>query len=101
VLSYLPTSVSVGQPTNINATLHFEDPDGDVRDLLIEFRLPTGVTQSLPRTPAQDVQDRTTATLSVVAAITAPVAGRYDFNLRLADAAGHESNRLSGILEAE
>jgi len=99
-LTATPSSMTVGQQATISGTLVFDDPDGDLEELGAEITMPDGMRQALPMTDLIGVGDMTSGTLAWRMIVVPPTAGTYTLSLWLADADGHESNRLEATATA-
>ena len=90
-LALTPTKVAVGSMTHqLQGSLHFTDPDADVRDLEITLTPPTGAPSTL-KVAIAGVDGKTEADTIFALAIMAPQAGRYEVRVVLIDAEGHMS----------
>lgn len=100
-LSYQPDTATVGETVTIAGTLDFADEDGDLDLIAITAIDPDGIVSDLPPTMIQGVDGMTSGTIGIQVFLVVSKAGTYDFDLFVVDADGNESNRLSGVVEAQ
>ena len=93
-LSFSPTSVSVGTgggAITINVLLNFIDPDGDIAQFVVTAA--TGKESIVNLTGYDGI---TSAPVSINIAIGTSAPGSFNFEVKLIDSKGNESNRLFG-----
>ncbi len=98
-LSYYPTYAYVndgGGQIEVNGTVSFVDPDGDVSTVTLRVRDSTGqavVNEVIPVIGAGGI---TSGTLNAQILISTVVADNYTVQVFVTDASGHQSNQLEG-----
>ncbi len=100
-LSYSPSAVTVGELATIAGALRFEDPDGDVLELLVTVSDPDGNRSEMPGTEVVDAAGKTSGTVTLQLALALPQPGTYSFEVHVVDQNGNDSNALSGSITAE
>ena len=98
-LSLAPTELKVGSQTNITGTLSFQDPDGDVFEIGMEVRLPTGQSQAIPQSAVSGVSAQTSGVLNFMLSLMPRATGDYVLDVWIIDRAGQPSNRLTGTFK--
>lgn len=99
-LTVQQSTVPVGTQTNVNGSMDFTDPDGDVKQLLIDLTA-DGQTTSLPPTPVNGAAGITMGSVPFILAIIPQKAGTIEVSLTLEDAAGNRAAPLKTTLTAE
>lgn len=100
-LTHDSTILTVQVQGIINGTFDFSDPDADLDVLELDVVMPDGQTPSTPDTSLAGVKGVEAETINWSLVSIPPIAGTYDFTLRVVDEEGNESNELAGSFEAE
>jgi len=99
-LSYAPHEAPVASPFQVTGQLDFTDPDGDLAAIVFQITAPDGTLSAPSRSTLRGTDGLTAASLQITFTAIAPAAGDYDFDVWVEDAAGHTSNRLTGLVTA-
>jgi hypothetical protein len=99
-LSYAPDEAPVASPFQVTGQLDFTDPDGDLVAIVFQITAPDGTPSAPSRSKLSGTDGLTAASLQITFTAIAPAAGDYGFEVWLEDAAGHTSNRLTGLVTA-
>lgn len=99
-LALTPMTVAVGSTTQVQGSLHFTDPDADVRDLEITLTPPAGAAATV-ELAISGADGKVEADTTFILAITAPQAGDYEVKVVLIDAEGHESDASVATVTAQ
>ena len=100
-LTYDPASGTAGAQVTITGQFTFSDPDADVESYTIELAGPGNLAQTIGPQVLQGAAGVNSGPITLALMLGPPVAGTYSFDVWLTDAAGNESNRLTGTFVAE
>lgn len=100
-LSYSPSSVTAGQLATVQGSFSFEDPDGDLLEMLVTLTDPAGNNMEMPATEVTDAKGKTIGIVTLQLALVAPAPGTYPFAVLVVDENGNDSNPLTGSIVAE
>jgi hypothetical protein len=81
--------------------VHFDDPDGDVEKIGAAVTFSGSRSQVGPTNIVPSPGDLEEGTVAVGLSLTAPVAGTYELEVRLVDAADNDSNKLKVNVTAQ
>ncbi|MCC6216767.1 MAG: hypothetical protein IT376_18045 [Polyangiaceae bacterium] len=100
-LQLAPATVPVAQQAELQGSVDFSDPTGDVSTLKIELRNPAGQAAPLIEGPLAGTGGITEGTAMFTLTLTVQAPGAYPLELWVGDTEGHDSNRLGMTLTAQ
>lgn len=95
-----PVTIAAGEQTQVHGEVDFEDPDGDVADVVFGITF-EGEDAGETSQPVAGAEGLTAGRALFIVALQPPEPGEIELSVRLVDEEGNESNTLSAIVTAE
>lgn len=100
-LALTPTTIVAAQQADLQGSVDFADPEGDVATMRIEIRNPAGAAAPLVEGPLQGTQGVQQGAAQFTLQLLVPSAGAYPLEVWVRDSEGNDSNRLATSLTAQ